>query len=275
MNKFEKLQQSIDGIADNAMGNMTDEYKQALSESRDILQEYSDTYGTLELEVLRQNNVFIELENRLAEVVEKVRGQTENITKSMLRRTYSTSFDGTAEFINSIADDRFDGAISRERIKEVLDKKVGGKTLSERLNLNRDNALDDILSSVETGLREGKSYEEMSKVLQERYEVDINTSNRVVRTESHRVMEESKSDTVNQAAEQDIEVRKWWMTSQDERVRETHQDLGDKYSEDNAIPVDEPFVIDGMEAMHPGGFGVAAEDINCRCITAYTTQGGE
>jgi len=57
---------------------------------------------------------------------------------------------------------------------------------------------------------------------------------------------------------------KWkgWLSSRDDWVRDTHQRMDGQVRE-----VSEPFVSpSGALGQHPGGFGVKAEDINCRCI---------
>ena len=275
MNEFEKLQETIDGIADNTMGNMTAEYKKALNDSRDIIREYADRYGTLEIEVLRQNGAFIEMQNRLAGVIETVRNQVPTLTINMLREVYTTSYNESLSIINAISDDRFESLLTSEAIEEVIEQPINNLTISQRLARNKRGTINDLLSTVERGLREGKTYGEMSKIIQDRYEVDINSANRVVRTESHRVMEKSKADSMQDAVSQGATVYKYWLTAQDERVRTSHSQLGAKYDADNPIPVDEPFEINGMAAMQPSGFGIASEDINCRCVAAYTTEGGE
>ena len=54
---------------------------------------------------------------------------------------------------------------------------------------------------------------------------------------------------------------KEWLATQDDRVRDTHALLDGQQQ-----AIHNPFVnVNGDTAMHPGAFGVAAEDINCRC----------
>ena len=51
-----------------------------------------------------------------------------------------------------------------------------------------------------------------------------------------------------------------WASTLDSRTREEHQKLDGQSRE-----LDEPFDVNGCKAMYPGGFGIASEDINCRC----------
>jgi hypothetical protein len=60
---------------------------------------------------------------------------------------------------------------------------------------------------------------------------------------------------------------KAWLTSGNDNVREAHRLAGLTYSPDTPIALDEPFVVDGEELMHPGDdSGSPGNTINCHCI---------
>lgn len=60
---------------------------------------------------------------------------------------------------------------------------------------------------------------------------------------------------------------KAWLTSGNDNVREAHRLAGLTYSPDTPIPLDEPFVVDGEELMHPGDqSGSPGNTINCHCV---------
>jgi len=89
---------------------------------------------------------------------------------------------------------------------------------------------------------------------------------RIVRTEVNRLHAMVTQLRMEQAAEQVPELKKYWLTAGDDRVRDTHIKAGEDYSPDNAIPVDEPFIVGGLEAMYPRDPSLpAGEVINCRC----------
>lgn len=54
---------------------------------------------------------------------------------------------------------------------------------------------------------------------------------------------------------------KQWDATLDGDTRSTHRRLDGQIRETN-----EPFEMDGKEAMYPGDFGLAEEDCNCRCV---------
>lgn len=53
---------------------------------------------------------------------------------------------------------------------------------------------------------------------------------------------------------------KRWLSAIDDRTREAHV-----AAHDQAVALDEPFVVDGEEGMYPGDFPSAANVVNCRC----------
>lgn len=62
--------------------------------------------------------------------------------------------------------------------------------------------------------------------------------------------------------------RREWMATPDTRVRAEHAQLGGVGGgSPQIVGIDEPFEIGGLQAMYPGGFGVARLDIMCRCTT--------
>lgn len=87
---------------------------------------------------------------------------------------------------------------------------------------------------------------------------DATSIKRVIDTETHRVYNEGQYDTAKASG---VNAKKTWVTMLDEKVRDTHTFL-----EGVTVGIDEKFYsISGASAMHPGGFGVADEDVNCRC----------
>lgn len=85
---------------------------------------------------------------------------------------------------------------------------------------------------------------------------------RIARTEGHRVFVVGQEDGARQAAEtSQQDIRKVWVSRLDNRVRNTHKGL-----EGTALPLGEWFVTENGRAQRPGEFGIAEEDVNCRCI---------
>lgn len=64
------------------------------------------------------------------------------------------------------------------------------------------------------------------------------------------------------AANSGINIRKEWLVSDDDKVRDTHIEL-----DGQIVDVNQKFVVPstGDSTESPAAFGVPAEDINCRC----------
>lgn len=130
-------------------------------------------------------------------------------------------------------------------------------------DLAEDNSVlqKEIRSEISRGLSQNFSYDKIANSIAERMNVAYNKTARIVRTESHRITQEATLDAQFKAREAGADVVKQWDASLDSRTRSTHRQLDGQIKE-----LDEPFKFGGHEAMQPGGFGVAALDINCRCV---------
>lgn len=94
------------------------------------------------------------------------------------------------------------------------------------------------------------------------YLEDYDAIIRLAENERERVYNTSAYDAATQLGAQ----TKTWHTMLDNRVRDTHD-----YLEGMTKPIGEEFhTYNGDSAQHPGGFGVASEDINCRCYLTFS-----
>lgn len=84
---------------------------------------------------------------------------------------------------------------------------------------------------------------------------------RVVETDMTRVFNEGSLNTATQAGAQ----TKTWITMNDDRVRDSHS-----YLEGMTVPLNAEFyTFDGDHASAPGGFSMAENNVNCRCVLAF------
>ena len=86
----------------------------------------------------------------------------------------------------------------------------------------------------------------------------------ITRTEVGRVYSMATDERMKQVAEIEPGVRKFWIATPGPRTRDSHVAAGNKYTEDNPIPVDEYFVVGGAKLRFPRDpAGPAEETINC------------
>lgn len=125
-----------------------------------------------------------------------------------------------------------DVALDVNRMDEAINYMIGGKTFEDRA-------------------REHIRHEDAGRLIS------------LAESEYHRVYNTAGFDTAEASGKN---VQKTWITMLDNRVRETHDFL-----EGVSVPIGERFyTIDGDSALYPGGFELAENNCNCRCILAYS-----
>lgn len=103
----------------------------------------------------------------------------------------------------------------------------------------------------------GEDYRQ--RIIEHLEQNDYEGIKRVAETEFHRVFNQGVLD-VAQASPKTL--YKTWVTMEDDKVRDTHF-----YLEGMKVPLDEKFVTyDGDSALYPGGFELAENNVNCRCV---------
>jgi hypothetical protein len=135
------------------------------------------------------------------------------------------------------------------------------------------DALKKVNAALSLGMVAEKSpfevAKEIDKILGWRQKRGITwDAERIVRTETARAFELGKKAQTDRFADEGIEMMKYWLTSQDTRVRPSHRAAGLKYSEKNAIPYNEPYIVGGYKCQHPHDPALPAkESIGCRCLS--------
>lgn len=152
-------------------------------------------------------------------------------------------------------------AVTKDSINDVWTE--AGKTLKgavRRVTLGVDN-LTDAIRNLSGHLRSPKVF----GTVETRAEM-------IIRTEVNRAFSMAADAQMGQAGEAmkagGMELRKYWLTAEDARVRETHAEAARRYSKANAILETEPYIVDGEPLMYPlDPAGSASNTIGCRCIS--------
>ncbi|OPY11467.1 MAG: hypothetical protein A4E67_00199 [Syntrophaceae bacterium PtaB.Bin038] len=131
---------------------------------------------------------------------------------------------------------------------------------------------DQLVDRLEANIRAGFSIDETAHSFG-MLETNWRT---IAKTETHDVYEQGSWDQVkNEAEEFGAEVTKYWQHSGNEHApRETHLAAAEQYGPDDAIPIDEPFIVGGETMMRPHDPDASAENvINCGCTAIYLVGG--
>ena len=128
---------------------------------------------------------------------------------------------------------------------------------------NRVNA------EISRGISQALSYAEISRNVENKAKVGLSNAYRIARTEGHRIQNQSAFDAITKARDAGADIVKQWDSTMDGRARPDHRKLDGQIRE-----IDEPFEVNGHKAMYPSGFGIAKEDINCRCAMLQRAKWG-
>lgn len=151
----------------------------------------------------------------------------------------------------------------------IINREIGGKIWEDRIKHHGNNFVYDLHGIIHHGIEQGNTYTEVSKEIKKRFGKDLNNTLTIARTETHRVVEDSKNE-VFEAINEELKdsthkVIKVWHTMQDEGVRDSHSPM-----EGRTVDYEESFVLpSGVTTDYPGESGVPSEDINCRCYVTY------
>ena len=115
---------------------------------------------------------------------------------------------------------------------------------------------------IEQGLLAGASVNQIAIGLDNAAGFGIGRSRMIARTESTKAINLATNQSYQTAANEGISIRKEWLSSRDDKVRETHREL-----DGQVVGVQEDFVVPstGEKGPAPAAFASPAESINCRC----------
>lgn len=158
--------------------------------------------------------------------------------------------------------------INHDYVMNLVNAPVAGKRLSKRLYQYRDKLAEKVTHNIISGLFEGKSYAEIARRVNEETEASYKQALRITRTEGGRTQSTTTQKGYIEAKKKGIDIKKRWLATLDKKTRHDHREL-----DGQTVEVDEKFTIRGHTAEGPRLFGVASEDVDCRCTTIEIVDG--
>lgn len=140
------------------------------------------------------------------------------------------------------------------------DSKLSGRLYGE-LGVDMQKLKKTIRREISVGISIGSDYSMIARQVQISSGIPLKRAKTIVRTEGHRIQQQSADDARNAAKGQGCQVVKQWDAVLDGNTRTDHRILDGQIRE-----VGEPFEIDGKKAEYPGAFWRPEEDCNCRCV---------
>lgn len=188
-------------------------------------------------------------------------------------------FENIAEYLTGCYEDGFLGAlydihgqgipfifpIDQAQVVDAVqtDSKIS-TNLYTRLGEDVSYLKKSIRAELSRGIANGSTWTEMAAHIahgmNSPFHKAMNKAMRISRTEGHRIQNRAQMDMLNKAKENGADVVKQWISTLDDRTRESHKILDGQIRE-----IEDYFEVNGHKAKYPGGFGVTSEDIHCRC----------
>ena len=130
-------------------------------------------------------------------------------------------------------------------------------------------------SEVLQGIIQGESIPKIAKRIRSVTEANRVSSVRAARTIVNGTENKARHDAGVKASEKGVIMGKCWVATNDKRTRDWHAqawaDYGDK---SNAVPIDDPFIVNGEKMMYPGDKSASASNVyNCRCSHKNVVKG--
>jgi len=127
-----------------------------------------------------------------------------------------------------------------------------------------ETTMDRLRGILVEGQNEGLSMAEIQDKINEMFNGRKSTAEteRIARTEMNRASNQGIIEGMRQSG---VVQRKAWLAALDIRTRDTHVAAHLQYQE-SPIPLEAMFEVGGGSGPAPGQIGIAAEDINCRCV---------
>lgn len=132
--------------------------------------------------------------------------------------------------------------------------------LSARIYENVNKAKQSIISEISRGLSTGMSNQDMARNLQNSMGVSMRKAFQIAQNEGARVRQSAIKDSMVEAKKKGADIVKQWSATLDGRTRPVHRELDGQWAE-----IDKKFKYSGGEVNAPKEFGIASEDVNCRC----------
>lgn len=261
MKKWEKeilQKQNSDQTA--VLNKLKKSYKSAISEIEDkirVLQSKEQTQA-----VIYQRKYQEELLKQVRTVYGKMDFEWYTDTSKYLQECYEDGFYQTMYSLHNEGIPLIFPFNQKEAVHAAA-QTGDGVTLYDKLYGHVDDLVKTTHREITKGLAMNSSFADIARAVSKVGGVALNKAYTIARTESHRIHEEVKFKTINEASELGADIVKQWDSTIDRRTRSSHVALDGQLREINQ-PFKSPKT--GNTAMYPGGFGIANEDIRCRCV---------
>lgn len=281
MNKWEKeVQQSLLNSEEAAIKELEKQYARALKDINDKVKLFQADIDLLD-QALNQDGLdeaakTALLSQKRSKIYQKQYQQAlKSQVSGIIDKLHSDSYTAIDKYLKECYEDGYIGTMydiamqgipviapidQAAVVKAVLTDSKVVEGYYNRLGVNYAKLKKTITQEVSRGIASSLPYSDIARNINNASGSGLYNAKRIARTEGHRIQQESTADAQEAAKKKGADVVKQWDATLDGRTRPTHRMLDGQIRE-----VDKPFEAGGTKVMRPGQFGIAAEDINCRC----------
>ena len=268
MRKFEKL----------AFAYLLDGEKAVLEALEKVyaraLQDINERIKAMQADELLSNRVYRKqaqeaLKGQVEAILERLHTQEYETIEEYLKDSYTDGFVATVYSLHQQGLPLTFPIDQAQVVKAIVTNSAISEGLYKSLGVDTKHLRDVIASEISRGIATNMPYSAIARNVANQTGVAKNRARSIVITETHRIKEEASQDARVEAKAKGANIVKQWDATLDHKTRDTHRRLDGQIRE-----IDEPFEIDGKRAMYPGGFGVAEEDCNCRCVALTRAKWG-
>ena len=271
--KFEQAARATDRYTDIIVKDRVyKEYKKSLDVVRSqtaTLYEKHAKDGILSMSEVSKYNRLGNLEKDITAEMTRLGGKQVRATTKAIKGVYQESAYRTAYALNTEMPDialNF-GLLPTKQVEAAILNPMDRIGWPNRTREQIAAANRQVREVITQGIIQGKPYPDMARDIKERFDMAAYKAERIVRTEAGRARSMGQLATLEEAQQQGVEMVKVWISAMDDRVRDSHGAM-----DGQKVPV---FEEDGSQGMFTSGagnkapakglFGIAKEDINCRC----------
>lgn len=236
-------------------------YSQASDEIGKRIQRLMDEYGITGLMSKVYQKRFQEsLKKQIDETLDRIRQGVYQTIEDYRTKCYENGFLGAVYDMQGQGVPLVFPIDPEKMVKAItLDSRLS-RSMYDALGINLDKLKKAVRDEISRCFAQGLMYAQVASHLNIRMRTGLYNAYRIARTEGQRIQNEAAYQAQIDAAEKGADIVKEWCGILDDRIRPSHAELHGQVK-----AIDEYFEVNGHHALHPCGFGIASEDINCRC----------
>ncbi len=273
MQQLDKWNKELEQLSKKRYKRMDNElynaYKDGLKQLKLEVKQYIDAYDSLSFSQRLQVERQLQVATQINDVINEMGGKEERLLRSFISDEGTQGYFGTFYALEGAENIQLNFAmLPEDYIAELVNTPVAGKRLSTRLYTNQSQLAKEATNALLQGSFRGEGYAKVAKRVGELTEANYKQALRIARTEGGRVQSAAKQKSYVEAKNKGIDIQKRWLSTLDKKTRHSHQEL-----DGQTVDVEGQFEYKGLHADAPRLFGVAEQDINCRCTTITVVNG--